>query len=583
MTSLVLTLALTFAVPARAATTLDASVDHDIVQPGETIELRLRQLGDGPAEAPDLAPLAQDFDVLDTSQSHRISIVNGVREVSTDWVVTIAPRTTGTLTIPALGAGGAVSEPITLRVVEATADTADAQKPDLFVETSVDQGSPFVQGEVRYTVRVYDAIGIREGTLTEPAADHLGVRPLGEGRAYDEMVGGRRYRVHEREYALVPQASGAVTVPPVTLEATVPDARGGPRTGFGGGSLIEEFFGDDALFDRFFDRGRQVRVRSNPVTLTVQARPDAAGDGWFLPARRVELARERDTTRTVRVGEPIEQTIVLRALGASAEQLPELDVPAADGTKQYSDAPETRTVPTADGTVAERRQTWTLMPSKAGTLTLPAVEVRWWDVEARAARTATLAAETVEVLPASGAAAQAEPAPDAAAAAFEPPTNAADETTDASESVDVPAPWWLAGGAALLLAAGVYLVARRRGPASAPAIAAQASTRALTGAIEDACRRHDTRAARAALFAWARATSADAPPTTTGEIARRMASSGMAEALAELDAALYGRETTVWRGDTLWQAFRASERARPSAEAAPREVLPGLYPPNRAA
>jgi len=589
-----LSLALTLATPATAASRLEASVDHDVLHPGETVELRLRHSGDAPSAAPDLSPLAAGFEVLDTSQSHRLSITNGARETSVDWTVTLAPRSTGALTIPAITVGDTTSQPIALRVVEPSASDAATRKPELFLEASVDEAAPFVQGEVRYTVRIYDAAGIREGALTAPSADRLGVRALGEGRAYDEMIGGRRYRVHEREYALVPQASGALVVPPVTLDATLPDT-GGARRGALRGSLFDRLLGDDDFFDTFFERGRPVRVRSNPVTLTVQARPEAAGDGWFLPARAVQLTREWSTTPpTFRVGEPIDQTIVVQALGASAEQLPALEVPAADGVKQYADAPETRTIPTGGGTVAERRQRYSLIPDKPGTLTLPAVEVRWWDVDAKEVRTATLAAETVQVLPAAGTSiAATEPTPTSNPAASEPTT--ADATTSgaaskaltggveagetaATTSVVRPLAATLVG---LALAALAWLAARRR---RATSKAPPSSARDLLADVERACRAGDARATRAALLAWAAQRWSDAPPATTSEIARRLVAPALADALAELDRSLYGRATTTWTGATLSDALRAAVRARRDQRArASTDVLPSLYPRERAA
>jgi len=574
-------LALTLAAPALAASTLDASVDHDVLHPGETVELRLQQRGDASSAAPDLSPLAADFEVLDTSRSHRLSIVNGARETSVDTRVTLAPRATGALTIPAITAGDATSQPIALRIVEPSDAHAGAERPALFIEASVDESAPFVQGEVRYTVKVYDAAGIREGALTAPAADRLGVRALGEGRAYDEMVGGRRYRVHERTYALVPQASGALVVPPVTLEATLPAERGRQRASLRG-SLFDRLLGDDDLFDAFFDRGRTLRVRSNPVTLTVQARPEAAGDGWFLPARAVQLAREWATTPpTLRVGEPTQQTIVMQALGAAAEQLPALDLPAPGGVRQYADAPETRTVATGGGTVAERRQRYSLIPQQAGTLTLPAIEVRWWDVEAKQTRTATLAAETVQVLPAAGASSASAPAAGAipATAPQAPSTTAAPAAAPpAARATPRRAPL-IATVVGLALALVAWLAARRRRATPAPA---RPSARELVPAIETACRAHDARAARRALLAWAARQWSDAPPATTSEIARRLAAPGLDDALAALDRTLYGKATSAWDGTTLWRTLATAMRA-PRPTPAPADVLPSLYPRERAA
>src|SRR5690606_21333953 len=93
-----------------------------------------------------------------------------------------------------------------------TAGTHDADPPALFVEAEVDDGSPYVNGEIRYTVRVYDGVGMLEGALSEPAGEDLRVTPVGETRRFETEIDGRRYRVHERQYTIAPLRSGRVEI-----------------------------------------------------------------------------------------------------------------------------------------------------------------------------------------------------------------------------------------------------------------------------------------------------------------------------------------------------------------------------------
>jgi hypothetical protein len=208
--------------------------------------------------------------------------------------------------------------------------------------------------------------------------------------------------------------------------------------------------------------------------------------------------------------------------------------------------------------------------------------VTWWDVEAGETRTATLPAETIEVLPAPGTSTDAAaPRPAAAPAEREPATPPA-----ARPDREMPIVW-LAGAGLLtiMLAAGVGIVVRRRRvrtdddvPATAP------STHELIVDVENACRRDDARAARAAILRWGHGAWVDTPPASTSQIARRFGDPELAEALAALDLTLYGRDPEAWRGEGLWRAFRAATRGRRARDGGVTpDLLPPLYPRDRAA
>ncbi|HEY8514036.1 MAG TPA: BatD family protein [Candidatus Binatia bacterium] len=644
-----------------ASAAVHASLDRDVVHEDDTLRLTLS--GDAQGE-PDLTPLARDFEILGTQQSHSVSIVNGRVDAKRELEVLLRPKRSGELEIPALRVGDESTTPLTVSVLDAAAapgasrgttgagrgatsagrgaagtasnaasvtDRHDA--PDLFVEATVDRDDPFVQGEVRYTVRVFDGVGIREGALTEPAADGVRVEPRGDTRTYEEIVDGRRYVVHEREYALYPQESGTVTIPPVVLQARVRDPqRGAARSpfddafddafgGFPGDDVLAEmlarmrsrsFFGS-SLIDRMMNPGREVRVRSNPVELSVQARPADAGQGWFLPARSVTLEESwRPAQPTFRVGETVRRTILLRAEGASAAQLPPLEVTTPDGIRQYA-AGTPRTTSGSD--VAESVHTFELVPTRAGTFTLPAVEVEWWDVEAKVARTATLPAQTIEVLPAPGtqhadagsaAAPAAKGAASVAAPASEVATGAAsgvpssvkdavatgDDTLPSELTALATHPAVLAAGAVavlLLLLAATWRLARRT-PAADAATASGASPaashvapRALVDALRQACASGDARAARDALVAWGRAEWPHAAPATAREVARRLGHAGLKRAVERLDDALYAPRGAAFDGDALWREFRTARgrRARDAHDDA-ATPLPPLYPTSSA-
>ncbi|WBA86259.1 BatD family protein [Endozoicomonas sp. GU-1] len=76
-----------------------ASVNRTSLASHETLELTLRT-DESSSDAPDLKPLEWSFDILGTRQQNKTSIINGKREFTRDWVVTLAPKQQGTLVIP---------------------------------------------------------------------------------------------------------------------------------------------------------------------------------------------------------------------------------------------------------------------------------------------------------------------------------------------------------------------------------------------------------------------------------------------------------------------------------------------------
>ena len=98
-----------------------------------------------------------------------------------------------------------------------------------------------------------------------------------------------------------------------------------------------------------------------------------------------------------KVGEAVTRTIQLFALGASQEQLPDLIFENTDSVNIYTDKENTKSTQTADGTAVIREYVTSVIPTQAGEINLPAMEIKWWDTQTDTEKVATLAAETITV------------------------------------------------------------------------------------------------------------------------------------------------------------------------------------------
>jgi hypothetical protein len=106
----VMVLALTW--QARAAT-VTATLDPQQISVGDSAQLTVTVSG---ASGQPTTPNVDGLDIQAVGQSTQIEIVNGSMTANASFTYQITPQHEGTFTIPALQAGGASSQPITLRV-----------------------------------------------------------------------------------------------------------------------------------------------------------------------------------------------------------------------------------------------------------------------------------------------------------------------------------------------------------------------------------------------------------------------------------------------------------------------------------
>ena len=213
-------LALAFSAQASGAG-LSARLERTRIAEGETVLLRLIAPGDSTG-SPDLSPLGEDFDILNQGQSTRMSYVNGRSTSSREWQLVLAPKHTGTLRLPAIHLGGAVSEPLSLEVLPAAqAGKLGVARPVL-LEVEAQPKRAYVQQKVIYTLRLLFREPLREASLSEPQTKDAIVERLGADKQYTVERDGQQYRVIERRYALFPQHSGPLEIGAPLLSAQIP-------------------------------------------------------------------------------------------------------------------------------------------------------------------------------------------------------------------------------------------------------------------------------------------------------------------------------------------------------------------------
>ncbi len=540
-------------IPALAgAVEVTATLDRDHVQLGETVTLNVRVEGDtGGVAAPDLRALSQDFQLLGTSQNNSLSVINGKASSELTFGVALRPRHVGVLQIPTLSVAGARTPPLQLTVTAPNPAAAAATQRDVFMESQVGPAHGYVGQQLTYVVRLYYANRIGGDAPLPPQVDGVEVSALGRGLNYDAERGGRTYHVLEQRYALIPQHAGQVQIPPVDFQGEAADP-------------------NDP--DSFF--GATVPVSASAPAQTIEVKPapaDWGGSAW-LPARQLSLGLDGwPTARDAppRVGQPLNLTMNLQATGLSYEALPALSLPPLDGATVYPDKPVTGNRQDGQWIVGRRQQSFAIVPERAGTLSIPATTLKWWNVLTDKMEVAQIPAHSVTVLPAVGAAATAPPAS----------AGAVDNGVvgNAAPAAATPTPWrWIA-----LASLGLWLLSvlawwlwqrRRRASPVTPPAAARSSARNSQLAFLAAARGSDPAAQVRTLLAWARA---ERPAIQhLGELSAALDDAAQCTAIEALQQRHYAAAPSHDAGANLAEAFRRGFAWR----AAVADEEPGLAP-----
>ncbi len=530
----ILLLVCVFTRPLLAAD-ISVSVDRNPVNLQESFQITFTA-NEQPNAEPDFAPLDKDFEILNQSQQQSVQINNWKKTNSIQWILTVMAKHAGNLVIPAINFGQDNSQYTSILVNEAQ-DTGMVNE-DLFLQVEVDTPKPYIQEQVIYTLKLFRKVNISQASLTEPELQDAMVEKLGEDKNYNTRFQGENYVVTERKYAIFPQKSGTLTIAPLRLTA---------------GIIILGQRQTNSFFNR--QRTRNKRVVSAAITLDVQPKPANAGVDW-LPAKQVFLQEEwTDNLEEMVVGQPFTRTITLQVEGATVGGLSELykdNMPPH--LKAYPDQPVLEEKATDSGMLALRQEKVALIPSRAGSFTLPAIEIPWWNTRTQKMEVARIAERTITAIAATGATTVLEPTPPLVS-----PAQAAAGGKGTQKTLPIQQQstlwFWLTLFFALAwLVTLAYFLSRKLGKTKKQPVTVEKKSTAKK-MLQKACADNDPILAKDALLQWGRDQFKQSSLT---KIAEQSGPLLQAEILV-LNTILYSDKTQAWQGAELWAAFQNNQ------------------------
>lgn len=521
----ILLFSLTF-ISSSWAADFSAHVDRNEVNEQDSFTLVLRYEAQAIRKEPDTTPLEKDFRILNQHRSQQFSSVNGKTESYTNWVLTLTPLRTGTLTIPAIKFGKSSSQPIEITVKPLSEEAKKQAEQDFFFETSVTPDSNLVvQGQLLYTEKLYYRYQHDNATLSEVKVTDARVQQLGDIRQYTTVINGIQFGVYERQFAIFPEMSGELVIPGTRFNASIVD-----RYSWG--------------------RGRPVKATSKPIRLEVASIPsNYPSNATWLPTSKLTLEEQFSVPPSQwQEGEAITRTFTLKAQGIQGSQLPEIKLPVVDGVRYYPDQAKTSDSLNNLGVLGVSEQAVAMVVTEAGELVLPEVRIPWWNTNSNKLEYATLPARTIQVK-------------GQAKSRQQTPTVTSTPDIDASKTTKTTiAPIVTSGDAstvnyavlgllALSLLLNIWLFTRRKNNLPQEFIDEPKAPSELSQwrALKQACQQQSPQQVRQALIAWVNSgglthLNLNLPLVSLNALAQTVRTPALALALKELDATLFSAQ-----------------------------------------
>lgn len=360
------------------ANSMVASVNKTKVSKNEIIQLTIRADFSLDGDALDFSTLNKDFFVSGPRFSSSSRFINGQSSQLSEWTLSIAPNRAGYLTIPAFSAQGVSSEPI---VLEVTIDQQAPKQQDIVqysLQMSHNTLYPQQSTQLKTEIRILaDPRRLDNPRIVPPTLQGMALEAVGQSRQFQRVENGLQVTVVEQHYRLTAQNPGQFELI-------------GPR-------LTGAYIYGDSLTG-----STKVLTLDAPAmrqTITVKAIPAEAAKPW-LPAAQLTLEQSwsdgAHSTQTVEQGSSITREIRLTAQGINADMLPSFNLDYPSSVRVYSEKPIV--TEQANGLV-QMTLKQVLIPAQTGEITLPSVQLDWWNTQTDQAQRAFLEGRQVTITP----------------------------------------------------------------------------------------------------------------------------------------------------------------------------------------
>lgn len=300
--------------------------------------------------------------------------------------------------IPISTASGTLStQPIRVKVFPRNPHKPQDEISGLSLNATVTKTTPFKNEPFILNVKlIAKNQDIANLSLEKFSIEDALSEPIGEPQVITDIQNGIKAHTVVFSFLITPLKTGKLKIPALILTGATPSKREGKS------SLFDDDF-DSFLSFSPFQRMRPFSLNSNEIELTVRPPAIPNMDPW-LPSESFALEEIWGDLHNLKVGEPIERTVILKATGIAASQLPSLqnkmvrDIESE--VKIYADKPQTNDQVIHDTIQSQRTERFTLMAQRPGDITFPPIKLTWWNVTKNREEVVELPSKTLSFLPA---------------------------------------------------------------------------------------------------------------------------------------------------------------------------------------
>jgi hypothetical protein len=354
-----------------------SAVDRTEIESDETLQLTVTYSGQAVTGEPDFSLLKRNFEILSKNRQQQYSWVNGETKSSTDWKILLLAKRQGQLTIPALKFKGHSSKAIRVSVRPANKANNKAGNQPVFIQTSIDKNSAYIQEQIILSHRLHYSVPLQDISISEFDIPDAVIQQVSEER-FNKSINGKNYSIIEIKFALFPQNVGKLSIPSQRFTA---------------------FETSNSQFGGFFSRGNRLARLTEEKIIDIMPRPSHISASQWMPSSQLKLEQTwSNKSASLTAGEPITRTIKITALGLTAAQIQPLPSIENSEVKLYPDQAVLEDKQTNRGILGIRSESVAIVPNQAGKLTLPSIEVKWWDTVNNRMQTSRLPEKTFTVI-----------------------------------------------------------------------------------------------------------------------------------------------------------------------------------------
>jgi len=374
------------------AATLSASPAKEVFALGEDVVIKV-SLEDAKAKgSPDLTKIYElGLSLIKQNYSTRTSFTNGKYTENISWTYSFKTKLKGDVTVPSISLktnkGKLNTEPFTFKISE-EAPKNHLIGDNISISIDLETKAPYVNQNFIYKITTTRFIDIYKDELIPPQSDQAIIEMLTNPISYQTRIKNRDAIVTDYYFAVTPIKAGNIEIsaPIIRGKIAVEDNKIDPFINMN--SVIA--FSNLRRYEDFVVTGKKTNLK---------VKESIDSDNDWLPLKDLKIITRPVSKTSIFPGDALDFTITVEGKNMIAKQLPSLKFLRSQDYKIYSEAPVSDTLydKNKNDLLGQKIFKFTLVPSKSGKITIPALKIKWFDINEKKFKTAKSKEFTLQI------------------------------------------------------------------------------------------------------------------------------------------------------------------------------------------